>query len=158
VLVGHGVSAYRRRRQPGQPTEAGNAALELLILAPVLILLICMVIAAGRIAVARGAIDAAARDAARQASIARSPQDALSTARATAGAELGGEHLNCSVLTVGLPGVYRAFATPLGQPASVTATVRCTVSLSDLILPGLPGSVPLTFSFSSPLDPFRGRA
>ena len=137
--------------------ERGSAALELLILAPVLILLICMVIAAGRIAVARGAIDAAARDAARQASIARSPQEALSSAQSTAGAELGGERLNCSVLSVGLPGVYRAFATPLGQPTSVTATVRCTVSLSDLILPGMPGSVPLTFSFSSPLDPYRGR-
>ncbi len=137
--------------------EGGSAALELLILAPVLILLICMVIAAGRIAIARGSIDAAARDAARQASIARSPQQALSAAQSTASTELGGEHLNCSTLTVGLPGVFQQFATPLGQQASVTATVRCTVSLSDLILPGMPGSVPLTFSFSSPLDPYRGR-
>jgi Flp pilus assembly protein TadG len=137
--------------------DTGNAALELVVLAPVLILLICMVIAAGRIAIARGSIDSAARDAARQASIARSPQDAMSAAQSSASAELADENLNCSALSVQLPRVYTAFATPLGQPASVTATVRCTVSLSDLILPGMPGSVPLTFTFSSPLDPYRGR-
>jgi Flp pilus assembly protein TadG len=137
--------------------DEGNAALELVVLAPVLILLICMVIAAGRIAITRGSIDSAARDAARQASIARSPQDAMSAAQSSASAELADEKLNCSALSVQLPGVYAAFGTPLGQPASVTATVRCTVSLSDLILPGMPGSVPLTFTFSSPLDPYRGR-
>ena len=43
-----------------------------------------------------------------------------------------------------------------GDP-SVTAQVSCTVSLSDLIVPGLPGSRTLRGSYTSPLDPFRGR-
>ncbi len=49
--------------------DDGNAALELLILAPVILALIGLVIAAGRTSVAQGSVDAAARDAARQASI-----------------------------------------------------------------------------------------
>jgi hypothetical protein len=39
----------------------------------------------------------------------------------------------------------------------VSATVTCTVSLSDLLVPGLPGSRTLTATFTSPLDPFRER-
>lgn len=146
------MTVRRRRRDPG--TDAGNAALELVILAPVIILLICMVIAAGRVAIAQGSIDAAARDAARQASISRSPDAAIAAAKASATAELAREGLDCTpVVTVDTS----QFARPLGQPASVTASVSCTVSLSDLVLPGLPGQVPLHDSFTSPLDPFRGR-
>ena len=44
--------------------DSGNAALELLILAPVILGLIGLVIAAGRTSVAQGSVDAAARDAA----------------------------------------------------------------------------------------------
>ena len=136
--------------------ERGNAALELVILAPVIVLLIGMVVAAGRTTIAQGSVDAAARDAARQASIARSPADALTAAQDSASAELAGESLNC-MPTIELPGLGRAFAIPVGEPASVTAIVSCTVSLSDLLVPGLPGSRLLTGTFTSPLDPFRGR-
>ena len=136
--------------------ERGNAALELVILAPVIVLLIGMVVAAGRTTIAQGSVDAAARDAARQASIARSPADALTAAQASASAELAGESLNCTP-TIEMPGLDQAFAIPVGEPASVTAIVSCTVSLSDLLVPGLPGSKLLTGKFTSPLDPFRGR-
>jgi hypothetical protein len=36
--------------------------------------------------------------------------------------------------------------------------VTCTVSLSDLLVPGIPGSRRLTARFTSPLDPYRSRA
>lgn len=134
--------------------EGGNAALELVILAPVIVLLIGMVIAAGRVAIAQGSVDAAARDAARQASIARSPDEARAAGIASARAELAGDGLNC---TPRVSVDTSQFGTPLGQPASVSATVFCRVSLSGLVLPGLPGSLPLSFTFRSPLDPFRGR-
>jgi Flp pilus assembly protein TadG len=137
--------------------ERGNAALELVILAPVIVLLIGMVVAAGRATIAQGSVDAAARDAARQASISRSPAQALAAAQDSAGAELAGENLNCTPV-IEMRGLGRAFATPVGEPASVTATVSCTVSLSDLLVPGLPGSKRLTGTFTSPLDPFRGRS
>jgi Flp pilus assembly protein TadG len=144
---------FARRSRRG---ERGNAALELVILAPVIVLLIGMVVAAGRTTIAQGSVDAAARDAARQASIARSPADALAAAQDSASAALAGENLDCTP-TIEMPGLDQAFATPVGQPASVTAIVSCTVSLSDLLVPGLPGSKLLTGTFTSPIDPFRGR-
>jgi hypothetical protein len=119
-------------------------------------LLIGMVVAAGRTTIAQGSVDAAARDAARQASIARSPAGALAAAQASASAALAGDNLDCTP-TIAMPGLDRAFAIPVGQPASVTAIVSCTVSLSDLLVPGLPGSRRLTGTFTSPIDPFRGR-
>lgn len=135
--------------------DGGNAALELLILAPVILALIGLVIAAGRMSVAQGSVDAAARDAARQASIALTATAATQAALSTASAALRADGLHCRpVVSVDLA---QAFATPLGQPASVTASVRCTVQLSDLLVPGVPGSRTLTARFTSPLDPYRSR-
>jgi Flp pilus assembly protein TadG len=154
----HPAAAPGRRTRPTRPRgDRGNAALELVILAPVIVLLIGMVVAAGRTTIAQGSVDAAARDAARQASIARSPQQALAAAQDSASAELAGENLNCAPV-IEMPGLDAAFATPAGQPASITATISCTVSLSNLLVPGLPGSKQLTGTFTSPLDPFRGRS
>ena len=46
---------------------------------------------------------------------------------------------------------------PVGLPAHVTAMVWCRVPLSDLLVPGMPGSRLLSYRFTSPLDPFRER-
>ena len=135
--------------------DAGNAALELVVLAPVIFILIALVVAAGRTSIAQGAVDAAARDAARQASISLTPGAAQVAAQSSAQAALSGDGLDCH------PRVHvdtRQFITvPVGLPASVTATVVCRVPLSDLVVPGLPGSRTLWFSFTSPLDPYRER-
>jgi len=135
--------------------DGGNAALELVVLAPVIFILIALVVAAGRTSIAQGAVDAAARDAARQASISLTPGAAQVAARSSAQAALSGDGLDCH------PRVRvdtRQFETvPVGLPASVTATVVCRVPLSDLVVPGLPGSRTLWFSFTSPLDPYRER-
>lgn len=135
--------------------EAGNAPLELIILAPIVIALIGLMIGAGRTTMAQGAVDAAARDAARQASLARTEAGAQAAAQLSAGAELAQDGLHCTPQVLPLLGQFGA---PLGQPASVSVTVSCTVSLSDLFVPGMPGSKTLTATFSSPLDPYRGRS
>jgi Flp pilus assembly protein TadG len=143
-----------RRDIAAGDAQAGDAALELIIIAPVLLAIIGLVIAAGRTSVAQGSVDAAARDAARQASIARSPADALAAARLSADEALSQDGLNCDpVVNVDTSG----FGVPVGQPAEISATVSCTVPLSDLVVPGLPGSKTLTYTFTSPLDPYRGR-
>src|ERR1700735_1008305 len=144
-------------RLPSADEQAGSAALELVVLAPVLLLLISLVIAAGRTSIAYGSVQAAAREAARQASISRTPAAAALAAVSSADAELAQENLNCSPAPLVTPKVAKGFAMPLGEPASVTIIVSCTVSLSDLLLPGVPGSQTLTASFTSPLDPYRGR-
>jgi Flp pilus assembly protein TadG len=144
----------RRRPRPYRD-DAGDATLELVILAPVILILIGLLIAGGRASVAQGAVDAAARDAARQASIARTPSEAEATAIASARFELRQDSLDCT------PVVHvtaaAAFAVPVGQPSQITARVSCTVPLSGLLVPGLPGSKTLTASFTSPLDPYRAR-
>jgi Flp pilus assembly protein TadG len=145
------VTARTRRQRAG---DDGNAALELVILAPVLLALLGLVIAAGRTSIAQGSVDAAARDAARQASIALTPAAARLAGEASARAALRRDGLDCS------PDVLvntSQFSIPPGQPAAVTATVTCTVSLADLALPGLPGSARLQGTFSSPLDIYRSR-
>ncbi len=139
-----------RRRQ----RDEGNAPLELVILAPVVFLLLAFVVAAGRTSIAQGSVAAAARDAARQASISLTPGTAQTAALSSAMTALGQDGLDCRpVVTVDTAG----FGIPVGQPATVSATVTCTVSLSDLLVPGLPGSRTLTATFTSPLDPFRER-
>jgi Flp pilus assembly protein TadG len=135
--------------------SAGNAALELVILAPALLLIISLVIAAGRTSLAQGSVSAAARDAARQASIARTPGQARASARTGALSELAQQGLHCAPATVSVN--LAGFAVPIGLPASVSVTVTCQVSLSDLMLPGVPGSKVLRAKFVSPLDPYRGR-
>jgi hypothetical protein len=135
--------------------DNGNAALELVILAPVLLALIGLVIAAGRVSVAQGSVDAAARDAARQASISMTPGAAQAAGQHSARSALRQDGLDCRPVVV--INVSQFGSTQPGQPAAVTATVRCTLSLSDLALPGLPGSARLQAEFTSPLDIYRSR-
>ncbi len=143
------------RAQRGEPGDGGNAALELVILAPVLLGLLGLVIAAGRTSIAQGAVDAAARDAARQASISLTPVAAQAAGHASARAALQRDGLDCVPVVV--INTAQFSSVPPGQPATVTATVSCTVSLADLALPGLPGSAHLRASFTSPLDIYRSR-
>lgn len=147
--------ARRARRVSGQlRPDAGNAALELIILAPIIVFLIGFVIAAGRTTIAKGSVAAAAREAARQASIALSASAAQQVADSTARAALRGDGLHCTpTVTLNLAGFY----VPVGRPARVSATVTCTVPLSDLLVPGVPGSRTLRSTFTSPLDPYRSR-
>jgi len=134
--------------------DRGALTLELAVLAPALLLMLAFLVAAGRVALARGAVEAAARDAARQASIARDAGAAQAAAYSAAVTALASEHLDCvpqvSVDTAGLD-------VPAGQPGTVSATVACTLPLSVVALPGIPGHVTETASFTSPVDPWRGR-
>ncbi|MEO3797825.1 TadE family protein [Nonomuraea sp. B10E15] len=134
--------------------ERGSIALEMAIIAPALIALLVMVIGLGRVSFAHSAIEAAARDAARQASIARDPATARSAALSSARAALAREGLACTPsVTVNTTGL----SAPLGRPATVVAQVSCEVQLADLTVPGIPGTKNLTSSFTSPIDPYRAR-
>ena len=136
-----------------RPAERGSVTLELVILAPALIIALLFVIAAGRIAEAHQAVEAAARDAARQASIARDPATARTNALSSAQAVLSREGMNCPArVTVDTNG----FARPVGRPATVTAHVTCTIHLADVASAGI-ASTTVTASFASPIDPYRGK-
>ncbi|WP_344957724.1 TadE/TadG family type IV pilus assembly protein [Actinomadura miaoliensis] len=137
----------------GHHRDRGSTTLELAIFAPALIVALLLAIAAGRIATTHAAVEAAARDAARQASIARDPATARGNATASARAALARQGLTC-------PAHVHVdtfqFARPVGQPGTVTAEVTCTIRLGDVAASGVPPTT-ITARFSSPIDPFRGR-
>lgn len=143
-----------RRRPAGRPSEEGSTVVEVVILAPALVLFLGLIIAGGRLAVAHQAVEAAAAQAARAASIARTQDEALIAAQSAAISALGAQGLNCVASEVNVD--VAGFATPAGTPASVGATVTCQVSLADT-LPGLPGSLDVTATVRSALDTYRER-
>ena len=137
-------------------SDRGALSLELSILGPALLMVLALVIAAGRIYLSDGSVDNAARDAARAASLQTSPVAAQGTADQVADQTLASEGLHCTSTSVTVP--TGGFNVPVGQPASVTVTVTCRADLSDIGLPGLPGSKLLTGTFTSSIDPYRPRS
>ncbi|MGW2016832.1 TadE/TadG family type IV pilus assembly protein [Streptomyces sp. NPDC001927] len=147
TLRRHLTAALRR--------DQGSYALETAVLAPVMIGLLLLMIAFGRVTDADGAVDSAARAAARAASLERDAGTAQARAQAAADRSLAGEGITCQNSTVVID--TAGYALDLGVEASVTATIACTANLSDIGLPGLPGAKTLTASWTSPLDTYRGR-
>lgn len=135
--------------------DGGSATLELAILGSGLLVLLSLVIAAGRIEVAGSAVEQAAASGARDASLARSPAQARTVARASASASLAEQGLTCHGLTVTVS--TSGFVAAPGTPASVRVGVVCSVPLSDLGVPGLPGNKTMTASMSSAVDTYRFR-
>ncbi|GAA4909709.1 pilus assembly protein [Tessaracoccus lubricantis] len=135
--------------------ERGSATLELVIVIPATLLLISLVIMGGRLALAHQAIQAVAYDAARAASVARNAGEATSTANHVAAFSLASNGLSCLSTSTNVN--TAGFAAAVGQNATVTADVSCTVRLGDLSLPGVPGSVTLTAEATSPIDTYRER-
>ena len=135
--------------------DVGSITLELTILAPAVLALLGLVIVAGRIEIAGGAVEQAAAAAAREASLARSPEAARQAATQAAMDNLNGQDLHCTDLIVVIDAA--GFTVPVGSPAYVSARVSCTVELGDISVPGMPGSRTLTSETQSTLDRYRSR-
>jgi len=146
-------------RRPAGRRERGAIAVEFVLLVPVLLTLIGLVIAGSRIWWAKTGVAQLASSAARQASIARTASEAVVTANQVVHGDAVHSGLRCgeagSWPTLALD--TTGFQAEVGRPAQVTATVRCSVALSDLILPGLPGTLPVEATAVSPLDRYRAR-
>jgi Flp pilus assembly protein TadG len=128
----------------------GSAALELVLVAPLLIALLLFVAGLGRIASARGQVEGAAREAARAASLERSVPAAAAAGDAAARATLGGRGVTCAELHVNVD--VSAYV-PGGQ---VTASVACTADLSRLALAGFPGHRTFRATSVAPIETWRG--
>ena len=135
--------------------EDGSVSLELAILAPAVLALLGLVIVAGRIEVAGGAVEQASAAAAREASLARTPQAARQAATQAAIDNLAGQDLHCTTLDISVD--TTGFSVPVGRPAQVSARVTCIVRLGDIAVPGMPGSRTVTAQSDSILDQFRSR-
>lgn len=135
------------RLQKGD-AERGSVALEFVLIAPAMILLLGLVIVYGRAAEVSGRIEAAARDAARAASMESSKRSAQVSAESVAVDVLGEGFCRNSRLTE----LDDTFSAGLG----VSVTVTCRFSVSDLALPGVPGVLERSAAFTSYIDPNRG--
>ncbi len=144
-----------RWRSAPEDAERGSEAVEAAIGVPAFLLFIALIVAAGRMAIAQQAVEAAADDAARSASISRNQGQAQVAGHATAVSGLTNQGLRCLSQRVVID--TREFAAPVGTPAKTRATVTCNVKLSDVALPGLPGSKTITVTMSSPIDTYRER-
>lgn len=146
IQVGRSVSVSSR--------DAGNAAVEVAILAPLLIAFLAGLLVAMRIQHGSAVVAQAAADAARQASIARTATRAQADATSSVLTTLRDRGLHCDPsVRLDLSGFDR----PVGQSGTVSASVTCTIRLSDLALPGMPGSRTVSKTHRSPIDLYRTR-
>ena len=120
-------------------------AVEIVLLAPVMMAFMLLVVAGGRYVAVRGDVEAASRDAVRAASLERTEAAARATAVDTADAALQdvGRCQNAA-----LSGNFVSGGT-------ITVTISCEVSYDGLGLIGLPGSKTVTISGSAPIDLYR---
>lgn len=131
--------------------ERGAVALELVALAPVLVMLMWLLsVFALRLMLADGQVDGAARDAARAASIARSPESARASAATAASSALAGVSPQCRSVDTEVSTIdFRPGGT-------VRVQVRCTLRLSDMGLLNLRTTRAVSASYLAPIDKFRG--
>lgn len=120
-------------------------AVEMVLLTPVLMGFVMLIVAFGRYVAVQGDIDAAARDAARSASLQTSAAAADSAARSSVAASLD-DLTTCTTVDVG--GTWES-------GGDVVVRLECSVSMSGLGLIGVPYRVNVDAESSVPLDPYR---
>ncbi|MFF8094518.1 TadE/TadG family type IV pilus assembly protein [Streptomyces sp. NPDC016675] len=128
--------------------DEGLSTIEVVILAPVMILFILVLVAFGQLVDGRGALDGAARDAARAGSIQKDHGTALAEAKKAA-------ESNLADVCAGPVSVVQKSA---GFEPDTLFTVEVSCEVRGLASIGLNIPTTLTASFSSPLDPYRRTA
>ena len=123
----------------------GSASVELAVLAPLIGLLLGAVVLVGRVQLARGDVEGAARSAARDLSIARDPYAAIDIVRASL----------TDTLNVGSPTCRTLSFTPAIEPSRVAVTLSCTVDLQEAAVLPVPGSMSVSASASEVIDTYR---
>lgn len=139
----------------GARAYRGAVTVELTIIVPVLVLVLATFTAGWRIWSARTEVTHAAQAGARAASLAHDGAAARAAAERAVAANLVSSGVVCRNQTITLD--VGDFAKPAGMAGSVAVTVRCSVPLADLLVPGLPGSVTTTSTATAVLDTFRAR-
>ncbi len=139
--------------------DRGSMAVEFVVAAPALVLLLLLVSVGGQWLSATGDVGSASRDAVRAASLARTFADAQNNAQAAAQADLGAR---CSGGAPTTKVQLFADGAPVGGGAFATAqqiqvSVSCVASLAAFHVIGFPVSQTFSDSATAPLDPFEDR-
>jgi Flp pilus assembly protein TadG len=133
--------------------DDGSISIEWVLMTPLIFLVLALIYAFARVANVNGNLDSATRDAARVASQAPdldAAQSAVDHLMATqfAGIRCINPGSSDAAPTAVLSDTFVAGAT-------ITVTTTCEYDISDLGLPGAPGSVTAHSVFSSEIDPNR---
>lgn len=143
-------------RRPGRDGQRGSMAVEFVIAVPGFLILMLLVAAGGDWVSSSGQVGAAASDAARAASLARTGRDANTAAGDAADADLQGACAGGAPVTTvtPLPSPPADFATA----ADVQVTVTCTVNLQAFKVIGFPVTTTFIRTAVAPLDQFVQRS
>lgn len=134
---------------PRRPDDRGSLSVELVVVTPVLVLVALIMVVFGRVAEARQQVVEAARAGAEAASVLPTATSAVNGSDVEAAVGIAGGGRTCAEHRVETD--VRHFF-PGG---SVTVTVVCEVPLSDVAVPGMPGSTTVRASSTAPIDPYR---
>ena len=129
-------------------SERGSLTLELALVVPALIFMVVFISGAAAIVGARSDVDDAAWEAARAASLTRSPMAAELAARSAVDQRLAGERWSCAGKRV-VVDVSR-----FNPGGSVAVSVSCGLPLADAGL-FLPGATHLNARAVQPLDQYK---
>jgi Flp pilus assembly protein TadG len=122
---------------------------EAVALTSVVMIFVLLTVAFGRYEATRAQVIGAARAAAEAAAVVPSASLAQQAAAAATAPELAGNGVSCTATGV------NADTHDFVAGGDVSVTVTCTVDLSDLGVPGLPGEATVSVTQVAPIDPFR---
>lgn len=139
----------------GSGRERGAVAVELVLIVPAIMLFVGLFAYGYRLWAARAAVLSAAESAARAATLAHDASQARTLAESAAASNLDTLGVHCSRRSIEAD--VSALTLPAGRPGVVNVSVHCVVSMSDLLVPGAPGSVTIDRSASEATNRFTER-
>jgi TadE-like protein len=129
--------------------EEGSASAELVILAPLLVVLAVAALVLGRLVLYQEQVADAARSAVEAAALWPTAAQADEAALLAASYDLVHDGARCAASSV------RVDTTHLQPGGHIGATVRCVVLVGSSLLPGVPGAMTITASASAPIETYR---
>lgn len=140
----------RRRQRMRYDDERGGTLVSFVLLLPILVVFLELTVLGGRIATTQADVNAAAREAARDASIAQGLGSAGSVIDDAVDRALAGKGFRCQNRS-------ESFGPKTNFVAGgrVEVIVTCTVNLSDLGFLGAPGSFDVEARAVEPVDRYR---
>lgn len=132
--------------------ERGSAAVEMAVIAPALVVLLLVVVFAGRVSQTEAEVRRAAGEGARAASLEQQRITAEMAARSAVEANLAANGVRCAELGII---VDTSLMSPGGE---VSVHVRCLTTMADLALIGVPGQRTFEARSTEVIDRYRGGA
>lgn len=133
--------------------QRGAVAVEAALILPSLLMIAAMTTGGWRLSEVRADAQSAAEVAARAGSVASTVGEGHVVGQRVAMTELAGTRCSDPAIIID----SSALALPVGSTGVTSARVRCTVRLSDLLVPGMPGAFHVESTAHSTVDSHRER-